>query len=99
RVAWQWYSEKRRALQLSVQHVTRALWLGDLVLSVGDPDLPIPGDIHISQVRSCVSEITVEIPIVDGAGPPPPRRQTWTTAFGELDPRLYAHAPSPPAGR
>lgn len=99
RVAWQWYSQQRRALELSVQHVTRALWLGDLVTAIGDPDLEIPGDIHVSDVGSCVSEVTVEIPVVDGAGPPPPRRQTWVTAFGELDPLLYAYAPAPPAGR
>lgn len=92
RVAYQWYRQTRKALSLTAGRVTKPLWLGDLVLSIGDPGLGVIGDVHISEVRTCVTEISVDIPIA--AGPvAPPRQITWQTAFGELDALAFAPRP------
>lgn len=89
RVAYEWYSQPRRALTMRASRVTAALRIGDLVMDVGDPELTEIGAVQLGNVRSCVTEISVEIPIVAGPGPAPPRSITWNTAFGELDPLHY----------
>lgn len=89
RLAYAWYSQTRKSLTLSSLRISKGIWLGDLILSTGDPALPVPGDVHVEQINSCVTDITVEIPLAQGLEPGLPSIQ-WTTAFGELDPLHFA---------
>jgi hypothetical protein len=89
RLAYEWYRQPRQTLTLAAGRVTRALWLGDLIVSLGDPLLGVIGDTHLADVGTCVTEITVEMPLA--AGPvAPPRRITWQTGFAELDSLAFA---------
>lgn len=85
RQAYEWYSETRRVVSLETTTIDTRLTLGQLVLTVGDPD--IEGDLELD-VYACITSIRLDSPLAQGTGPvqPSPVRMTLQTAYGELDP-------------
>lgn len=85
KLAWQWYGQPRHALTLTTSLTNNALEVGDLIVSVGDPDLE--GDVHVDDVNSVITSIRITMPLAEGEGPlsVPIPRMTYETAFAELD--------------
>ncbi len=84
KLAFQWYGTPRTSLSFETSRLTESLFLGDFVQKIGDPALP--GDTHIADINSCVTEVTIQIPGGIGqttVGVPTVR---YVTAYGELDP-------------
>lgn len=61
RLAFGWYGAERTTLEVTSGQLLpmQTLWLGDMILSSGDPD--VAGD-HIRVVKTPISAITVQIP-------------------------------------
>jgi len=85
-MAYQWYSQRRTALEFSTAQVRGDLWLGDLVTEIGDQS--IEGG-HQQDVFSVVTSIALALPPGTVSTPPPAPRIHFTTAFGELDPLKF----------
>lgn len=85
KLAYAWYGQERKAISFSTTLVNNRLELGDLIVSIGDPD--IEGDVHTEDVNSIITLIRIVMPLAEGMGevlPPAPRIE-YQTAFGELD--------------
>ncbi len=79
KLAYQWYGQQRRTVQLSTRRIFADIHVGDVVLSV---ERTAAEDIDVATV---VSQITIEIPLTKGEQPSPPL-MTLVTAYAELDP-------------
>jgi hypothetical protein len=86
-LAYHWYSRTRRAVTLDTTHMHAALALGQLITSIGDPD--IEGDVHLEEINSCITSLRISAPqlITSGLAParPPLPYLTLRSDFGELD--------------
>jgi len=87
RLAFEWYGRPRKAVTFSTSLVNNRLQLGDLVVSIGDPEMD--GQVHTEQIHSVITQIRIVMPLAEGEGarqlrPPVPRIE-YQTAFGELD--------------
>ena len=84
-MAFAWYGTTRKSLGFGTSLVNSRLNLGDLVISLGDPDLE--GDAVTEDINSVVTLVRIVSPLAEGQGdvrPPVPRIE-YETAFGELD--------------
>lgn len=86
RLAYAWYGEVRRALSFQTTHINNQLEVGDLIVSIGDPEFE--GDTHVDDVNSAITQVRISCPLAVGEGPLQVAAPTihYETAFGELDP-------------
>lgn len=90
RVAYEWYGKLRQAIGFSTTLVNNIVQLGDLIVSVGDPDLA--GDMQTEDINSVVSVVRIVSPLAEDGEPPLPRIE-YQTAFGELDVLKFVERP------
>lgn len=85
-LAYAWYGQTRRAVSLETTTIDATLAIGQLVLSIGDPD--IEGDVVTEDVLSCITSLRIESPVTfsSGAAQPSAVKLQLNTAYGELDP-------------
>lgn len=87
RLAYEWYGQTRRVVSLETTTISTEFALGQLVVSLGDPDLV--GDVLTDEVRSCITSLRFESPVSISTGSsivPGPVKLTLQTAYGEMDP-------------
>jgi hypothetical protein len=87
RLAYEWYGQTRKAISLDTTTISTELALGQLVVSLGDPDLAGDGDVLTEEVRSCITSLRIESPVSFGeTAVPGPVKLSLQTAYGEMDP-------------
>lgn len=88
RLAYEWYGRTRKAVTLETTTINTSFELGQLVVSLGDPQLGVEGDNITEDIQSCITSLRFDLPLVysEGAAEPGPAKLTLQTAFGELDP-------------
>lgn len=77
RLAWEWYSRRRKALSFRTRTITGAIRIGDYIAALNEQH-------NVHSIDSVVTEIVLEHPVTEGPMPEPPSLQI-TTSFGELD--------------
>lgn len=88
RLAYGWYGVTRKAVTLETTTIVNQFEIGQLVISLGDPEFPIEGDNLTEEIQSCVTSLRYENPLVmsEGNADPSLVKLTLQTAFAELDP-------------
>lgn len=82
RMAYEWYGKLRQSIQFSTSLVNKVVQIGDLIVSIGDPDLA--GDVNVEDINSVVSSVRVISPLAEDSEKPLPRIE-YETAFSEMD--------------
>jgi hypothetical protein len=82
KVALSWYGRPRGVLSLRSGQLNEELFLGQLVLDVGDP---AAAGGHHDTLNTVVTQVELAWPRSVDSRPQPPT-MTWTTQAGELDP-------------
>lgn len=97
-LAGAWYTVPHKPVTIDTATILdpQQLWLGDMIVELGDPD--VPDNQHRAIVNAAVTQVTLNWPIAESEGDPPPARMTIHTFAGELDPLQVGPAQLPPAG-
>lgn len=81
KVAFSWYGRPRSVLTLRSGQLTEELFLGQMVVTIGDP---AAAGGHTETIHTVITQVELHWPRAVDSAPPPPS-MTWITQAGELD--------------